>query len=422
MDMKLKRFCASLLLLILPLSLAVSGCDAEEDNYASNSNVTSATQNTELKTNLTQPNQIADNAYAAEAYYQQLIAQYGENYQECLEPVAVNLDSVINSNFSETNSSEADTNSDISTLKQQNTIFVLDASDSMRVFAGSSTKFDIARAAIARFVSTFPATTQVGVTVFGDRSADTTIDPTTACAANEKMYSIVQLSGLNLAPASNSSVTTSDLPTTYKPITANLLRLNELLGDRDGVSEQNTIYLITNGTDNCSSNPIETARELHSSKTNITINVISLDENESTQKQLQAIAKSGGGEYFLARNANEFDLAFEQTKQKIETKKYSTVQLKENRTQTPTSIAPNLNQIIACTTVKMNRELGQIITQVNRLSTIQGTNLKYNNYVLARLKERQERIAIWRDRLLTNTSNPQIDLNLFRQELAQATQ
>ena len=111
--MKLKRFCASLLLLILPLSLAVSGCDAEEDNDSSNSNVTSATQNTELKTNFTQPNQIADNAYAAEAYYQQLIAQYGENYQECLEPVAVNLDAAIDSN-----SPEADTNSDLSTLKK----------------------------------------------------------------------------------------------------------------------------------------------------------------------------------------------------------------------------------------------------------------------------------------------------------------
>ena len=406
--MKLKKFYASLLLLIMPLSLAIGGCDTEDNNYAQSSPVTSATQNSEIKTNLTQLNrQFADHAYAAETYYQQLLAQYGENYQECLDPVTVNLDAVVNSNAI----------GEISTLKQQNKIFLLDASESMRVFAGSSTKFDLARAVIARFVSTFPSTTQVGVSVFGDRSAEATTDPTAACAASENMYSIVQLSGLTLAPANDSGLVTD-----YNPITASLSRLNALLSDRDSAKNQNIIYLITDGTDNCNGDPVEIARELHKSKANITVNVISLDENESVQKQMQAIAQAGGGEYFLARSANEFDVAFERMNQKSETEKYATVRLTENRPQIPISSAPNTNQIIACITLKMNRELGQMIVQANRSSTLQGTNFKYNNHVLARLKERQDRIAAWRDRLLTNTSNPQIDLNSFRQELAQATQ
>jgi len=417
MKMKLRTVCASLLLVLTPLSFAISGCDVEENDYANNSSVTSTTQTTEMKANLTQPDRYANDPYVAEAYYQQLLAQYGENYQECLEPVAVNLDAVENSNASEIDPTEK-----ITKLKQQNTIFVLDASDSMRMFAGSSTtKFDIAKAAIARFVSTFPSTTQVGVNVFGDRSADATTDPTAACAASENMYSLVQLSNLNLAPASDSTAMLSE-PAIYKPITASLSRLNDILGDRDGASNQNIIYLITDGTDNCDGDSVAVARELHNSKAEITVNVIGLDENENTQQQLQAVAEAGGGEYFLARDANEFNTAFERTKQKSEAKKYTTVQLAENQPQAPTNSTPNMNQITACTTVKMNRELGQIISQVNRLSTLQGTNLKYNNHVLARLKERQDRITAWRDRLLTNTGNPQIDLNLFRQELAQATQ
>jgi len=188
----------------MPLSLALGGYNAEENNYANSSNLSSATQNTETKTNSTQLNrQFADNIYAAEAYYQQIIAQYGENYQEYLE----------------------------------------------------------------------------------------------------------------------------------------------------------------------------------------TVNVISLDKNETTQQQLRSIAEVGGGEYFLARQANEFNVAFERTKQKSEVEKYSTVELPGNQPQIPTSSAPNLNQITACTTIKMNRELGQIVGQVNRLSTLQAINLKYNNHVLARLKE-----------------------------------
>ena len=415
--MKLKTICTSLLLVLAPLSFAMSGCDAEESDYANNSGVTSTTQTTEIKTNLTQPDRYINDPYAAEAYYQQLLARYGENYQECLEPVTVNLDSVINSNVSQVEPTEK-----ITKLKQQNTIFVLDASDSMRMFAGSNTtKFDIAKAAIARFVSTFPSTTQVGVNVFGDRSADATTDPTAACAASESMYSLVQLSNLNLAPANNSTLPNRDIPI-YKPITATLSRLNDILSDRDGASNQNIIYLITDGTDNCNGDAVAVARELHNSKAEITVNVIGLDENENTQQQLQALAEAGGGEYFLARNANEFNTAFELTKQKSEAEKYITVQLAENRPQAPTSSVPNINQITACTTVKMNRELGQVISQVNRLSTLQRTNFKYNNHVLSRLKERQDRITTWRDRLLTNTGNPQIDLNLFRQELAQATQ
>ncbi|MGL5925333.1 vWA domain-containing protein [Chroococcidiopsis sp.] len=416
--MKTKIVCASLLLVLTPLSLAISGCDAEENNYANNSDVTSTTQTTEIKTNLTQSGRSTElDPYAAEAYYQQLLAQYGENYQECLEPVSVNLDSVTNSNASEVDPTEK-----ITKMKQQNKIFVLDASDSMRVFTGSgTTKFDIAKAAIARFVSTFPSTTQVGVNIFGDRSADATTDPTTVCAASETMYSLVQLSSLILAPA-NEPTSEAEFKPIYKPITASLSRLNDILSDRDGASNQNIIYLITDGTDNCNGDAVAIARELHNSPAAITVNVIGLDENETTQQQLQAIAEAGGGEYFLARDANEFNTAFERTQKKIEAEKYTTIQLTENRPQPPTSSNPNINQITACTTVKMNRELGQIISQVNRLSALQGTNLKYNNHVLARLKERQERITTWRDRLLTNTGNPQIDLNLFRQELAQATQ
>jgi Ca-activated chloride channel family protein len=408
--MKIKTVGASLLLLLTILALAIAGCNADENNYAENSSVNSATQTTGIDANLTQPNhQPADNPYAAEAFYQELLAKYGENYQECLEPVAVNLDAVTKSD---------DTGQKLSVLKWQNTIFMLDASDSMTAFGSSnSTKFDIAKAAIARFVSTFPSTTQVGVNVFGDRSADTTTDPTAACAASESMYSIVQLSNLSLAHAIDSVATTS-----YRPITATLSRLNDILAERDSATNQNIIYLITDGTDNCNGDPVEVARELHNSDAEITVNVIGLDENETTRQQLQAIAETGGGKYFLARDAKEFDTAFASTKQNAEAEKYATVQLAE-RNQTPTSSNPSINQILACTTVKMNRELGQIIGQINQLSTLQGTNFKYNNHVLTRLKERQERIAAWRDRLSTSASNPQsFDLNLLRQELAKATQ
>ena len=79
-------------------------------------------------------------AYAAEAYYQKILAQYGENYQQCLERVAVDLDEVASGETQQQPSS-----------KQLNVLVVLDSSGSMVSTLGSKTKLDIAKEAIATF-------------------------------------------------------------------------------------------------------------------------------------------------------------------------------------------------------------------------------------------------------------------------------
>ena len=70
----------------------------------------------------------------------------------------------------------------------------------------------------------------------------------------------------------------------------------------------------------------------------------------------------------------------------------------------------------------MNREFGQIISQTTRLAALTESNRQYNDYVLTRLKGRQDRIMAWRDSLQTKLSDRNnVSVDKLKQELAVVT-
>lgn len=440
--MKMKLPAAHSLLLVLLLLVNLGGCNLGKKQYSTESSGTPTPQsdkNNEVSQNISitssnavtqqkSPPVASPNAtintqqnvgtqqnpqsipsayaatYAAEAYYQKLLAQYGENYQQCLEQVAV-LDEVAPAQIQEQPSS-----------KQLNVLIALDSSGSMVGALRGQTKLDLAKGAIADFVNQLPPSVHVGLTVYGHKGSNQQVDKAISCAGIETLYPITQLNNLQFTQALNSFKSTG-----FTPLAATLELLNQNFSSYDSATNQNVVYVVSDGTENCDGDPVAAARVLHASNAKVIVNVIGLNVKKADRQQLKAVAEAGGGEYFSVRSANQFNQAFESVNN-ISQSNRSTVSL-VNQNQVSTNISFDLNRLIVCITIKMNRELGQIISQTTRSTAVNQPNSEYNNYVLNRLRERQDKITAWRNKLQVELSNQQnVNVDKLKQDLATVTQ
>lgn len=443
--MKMKLPAARSLLLVLPLLLVnLEGCNLGKKQYSTEPSGTPTPQsnkNNEVSQNISitssnavtqqnsppiaspnasinteqnigtqqNPQSVVPSAYAAtyaaEAYYQKILAQYGENYQQCLEQVAVELDEVAPSETQEQPSS-----------KQLNVLVALDSSGSMIGTLRGKTKLDIAKGAIASFVNQLPPSAHVGLTVYGHKGSNKPADKAISCVGIETIYPITQLNNLQFTQALDSFQSTG-----FTPLAATLELLNQNFSSYDSATNQNVVYVVSDGNENCDGDPVAAARVLHASNAKVIVNVIGLNVNKADRQQLKAVAEAGGGEYFSVRSENQFNQAFESVNN-ISQSSRSTVSL-VNQNQVSKNIPLDLNRLIVCITIKMNRELGQIISLTTRSTDINQPNTQYNNYVLNRLRERQDKITAWRNQLQVELTNQQnVNVDKLKQQLAIVTQ
>ena len=360
-------------------------------------------------TTLNQPNSQSNPStyaltYAAEAYYQKILAEYGENYQQCLEQVAGEPNEL------------ASTETPQPSSKQLNVLFALDSSGSMVGKITGTTKLDLAKEAIASFANRLPKSTQVGLTVYGHKGSNKEVDKAISCAGIETLYPISQLDDLRFNQA-----VVSFQPSGFTPLAATLAGLNQNFSTYDSATNQNVIYVVSDGIDNCDGDPVAAARQLHTSNAKVTINVIGLNVNSSARRQLTAVAQAGGGKYFSVRNAAEINQVFDLAKKQFESLPTTVDNLDQNQVVATRPV--DLSYVFACITLKMNRELAQIITKTNTLTEKNELNIQYNDYVLNRLKERQDKITAWRNQVQTELSNqPNINVDQLKQQLAIITQ
>ena len=360
-------------------------------------------------TTLNQPNSQSNPStyaltYAAEAYYQKILAEYGENYQQCLEQVAGEPNEL------------ASTETPQPSSKQLNVLFALDSSGSMVGKITGTTKLDLAKEAIASFANRLPKSTQVGLTVYGHKGSNKEVDKAISCAGIETLYPISQLDDLRFNQA-----VVSFQPSGFTPLAATLAGLNQNFSTYDSATNQNVIYVVSDGIDNCDGDPVAAARQLHTSNAKVTINVIGLNVNSSASRQLTAVAQAGGGKYFSVRNAAEINQVFDLAKKQFESLPTTVDNLDQNQVVATRPV--DLSYVFACITLKMNRELAQIITKTNTLTEKNELNIQYNDYVLNRLKERQDKITAWRNQVQTELSNqPNINVDQLKQQLAIITQ
>lgn len=400
------------LLLFLFLLTNLGGCNLVEEKQTSESSpVTEQTMSPPAqpsKSSLQQTTKLllAKNA-ASEAYYQQLLAQYGENYQECLDIVQLTQAPQASQPAIEVSPSP-------SPSKQLNVVVALDASGSMAGTVSGEQKLALAKSAIAQFVSGLPQTAKVGLTVFGHQGSNKEADKAVSCAGIETIYPLAQLES-QFTQAINSFE-----PTGFTPLAATLEQLNQNFSTYDGAANQNVVYLVSDGIETCDGNPVIAAQKLHTSNAQAIVNTIGFDVDNKAQRQLRAIAVAGGGEYFSARNAAELQKIFQDRRQNLSENRSD---LNNTTWQNPVYLEPTSvsNQLFACITTKLNREARNLLTALNRVK-LEDPNSQYNEYVLARINERLTQISTWRNRLQADLVNRrEVTIDKLQQNLDQVT-
>jgi Ca-activated chloride channel family protein len=345
---------------------------------------------------------------AAEAYYQELLTQYGENYQECLQPVEVKLKQV---------PKPGETGDSSTASKQLNVLIALDSSGSMAETVKGSKKSEVAKSAIAQFVDGLPKDTNIGLTVFGHKGSNSAADKAASCAGIETVYPLAQLNKSQFTQAVNSFK-----PTGYTPIAATLKRLESELAAKDGETNQNVVYVVSDGIETCDGDPVAAAKKLRASNAKVIVNVIGFDVNNEAQKQLKAVADAGGGEYFSARNASELQEIFKKRNQSLAEYNKYWLNSTQNQNRVWLTLTQASNELWLCITQKSNREWLNITQALNRLK-FDDPKSEYRAYISQRLSDRQQKITAWREQLQADITNRRdVTIDKLKQDLETVTQ
>src|SRR6478752_10671869 len=171
------------------------------------------------------------------------------------------------------------------------TIIVLDGSRSMWTRLGGQSKVGIVRSVLGEAFATYEDRVAFGLVGFGHRGGGTCTEPE-----------------LLAKPGELSSKTTGKLlfgagfkPKTTKPVAAALV---EAAKQTPGSGLD--IVLITVGPDSCRANVCATAKSLKQAAPGLRIHVIGFDPKaKQTVKALSCVAKTTGGQFLTAANAND---------------------------------------------------------------------------------------------------------------------
>ncbi|HEX6023829.1 MAG TPA: VWA domain-containing protein [Solirubrobacter sp.] len=176
-------------------------------------------------------------------------------------------------------------------------LIVLDASKSMNEDAGNGgTRLDAAKQAVAELVDRLPRGAPIGLRVYGAKVAETSREE--ACRDTELTIPVGPLDKEELTGAVNGLTGKG-----RTPIGNSLLATPDDLGSTEG---RRTVILVSDGGDNCAPpNPCEAAREVARQGLELTISVVGLQVNERVRRQLECIARAGGGSYSDVQDAGK---------------------------------------------------------------------------------------------------------------------
>lgn len=76
------------------------------------------------------------------------------------------------------------------------------------------------------------------------------------------------------------------------------------------------VHLDSDGIETCDADPVTAARRLHDSDIDVVVNVIGFDVDAQAARQLEAVAKTGGGEYLRAASRTDLNRIFNERLQR----------------------------------------------------------------------------------------------------------
>lgn len=176
-------------------------------------------------------------------------------------------------------------------------MLLLDSSGSMAE-KGKNGKSKIAEAKIAlrRVVQRVPEEVEVGFRVFG--AGDFKNGQAGSCTDSQSV----------VPPALDNRAALNDAITSYTPSgeTPIPYALEQAAKDL-GTEGDRSIVLISDGESSCAPDPCVTAEKIRKAGVNLKIDVVGFSVNGKTRKQLQCVAKAGGGAYYDAKDSKDLE-------------------------------------------------------------------------------------------------------------------
>ena len=220
----------------------------------------------------------------AEQLYAELLETYGEDYESCGESVSYTAGIC-----------SADGTTGETTKENLNIQLVLDASGSMAELAGGEEKLTIAKESLTDFVAGLPERANVALRVYGHVGSNSDQDMEKSCAGTELVYGFQPLEQDEF-----SAVISSFEPTGWTAIADSLEQAGKDFDAYDAQTNENVVYLISDGIETCGGDPVAAAQSLNQSEVKTIVNVIGFDVDSDAAQQLRAVAQAGGGEYLEA--------------------------------------------------------------------------------------------------------------------------
>ncbi len=174
------------------------------------------------------------------------------------------------------------------------TVLVLDASGSMWGQISGQAKIAIAKEVLTDLINDLPNESHAGLVAYGHRSKGD-------CRDVEELVPLQPIDKKSLI-AKIKAIS----PKGKTPITLSIRKTAEKL---KSIEEETTIILVSDGKETCEGDPCALVKELKEAGIRFTMYVIGFDVGEVEKAQLECIAKAGGGQYFTAKNAQEFRVA-----------------------------------------------------------------------------------------------------------------
>ncbi len=195
------------------------------------------------------------------------------------------------------------------THAKDNLILVLDSSGSMAGQIDQRVKLDIARSAIGDLLTKLKPTTQLGLVAYGHRRKGD-------CGDIETIYQLGKPDAQSIMQA------VGELRAVGKtPLSSAVRQAAEQLNFTE---EKATVILVSDGKENCGSDPCRLGRELKAQGVDFKVHVVGFDIKTEESAGLQCLAESTGGTYVPVGSAQDLESAI-----------YEAVQVAEAPAATP---------------------------------------------------------------------------------------
>ncbi|WP_440997580.1 VWA domain-containing protein [Arhodomonas sp. SL1] len=179
----------------------------------------------------------------------------------------------------------------------QNLLFILDGSGSMWGRVDETPKISIAKEVMSELVAELPDDARAGLYAYGHRRkgdcAD--IESLVALGPLDRQTLVDRIQGLN--------------PKGKTPIRD---AVNQALEELRRVEETASVVLVSDGLESCGGDPCAAVKAARDAGIEFRMHVVGFGLGDTDAGQLQCMARTGGGEYYTAANAEELSHALQE--------------------------------------------------------------------------------------------------------------